>query len=119
MAAADTFCSPVRILFCSELVLDDPDLRKTNFVLLHGGAGPYSKEVAQLLMKPNVYTDLAEQTWLLPRRELSKSIRYWLEWYPEKVMFGTDLYPGDWLIRIGKRSAGKLRNRAAKPWPSL
>jgi predicted TIM-barrel fold metal-dependent hydrolase len=77
-----------------ESVLDDPTLRKTNFVLLHGGAGPYSKEVADLLMKPNVYTDFSEQTWLIPTRELSKVIRYWLEWYPEKVLFGTDLAPG-------------------------
>jgi predicted TIM-barrel fold metal-dependent hydrolase len=77
-----------------ESVLDDPALRKTNFVLLHGGAGPYTKEITALLMKPNVYTDFSEQTWLLPTRELSKVIRYWLEWYPEKVLFGTDLSPG-------------------------
>ncbi len=83
-----------------EPVLDDASLRKTKFVLLHGGAGPFSKEVAALLMKPNVYTDFSEQTWLLPTRELATSIRYWLEWYPEKVLFGTDLSPGtpsiDW-----------------------
>ena len=83
-----------------EPVLDDASLRKTTFVLLHGGAGPFSKEVAALLMKPNVYTDFSEQTWLLPTRELATSIRYWLEWYPEKVLFGTDLSPGtpsiDW-----------------------
>ncbi|MGH7620635.1 MAG: amidohydrolase family protein, partial [Gemmatimonadaceae bacterium] len=83
-----------------EPILDDATLRKTKFVLLHGGAGPYSKDVAALLMKPNVYTDFSEQTWLLPTRELAASIRYWLEWYPEKVLFGTDLSPGtpaiDW-----------------------
>jgi hypothetical protein len=76
-----------------ESVLDDPALRKTKFVLLHGGAGPYSKAVAELLMKPNVYTDFSEQTWLVPTRELSHVLRYWLEWYPEKVLFGTDLSP--------------------------
>ena len=85
-----------------EPVLDDATLRAagTKFVLLHGGAGPFSKEVAPLLMKPNVYTDFSEQTWLLPTRELADVIRYWLEWYPEKVLFGTDLSPGtpsvDW-----------------------
>lgn len=83
-----------------ESVLDDVSLRGTKFVLLHGGAGPFSKSVAALLVKPNVYTDFSEQTWLLPTRELSKNIRYWLEWFPEKVMFGTDLSPGtpeiDW-----------------------
>ena len=76
-----------------ESVLNDPSLRKTNFVLLHGGAGPYTKYVNYLLMKPNVYADFSEQTWLISTRELSKSIRDMLEWYPEKALFGTDLYP--------------------------
>jgi uncharacterized protein len=83
-----------------ESVLNDPNLRKTNFVLLHGGAGAYSDLVAVLLMKPNVYTDLSEQTWATSPRHLAGVLRYWLEWYPEKVLFGTDLYPGanefDW-----------------------
>jgi hypothetical protein len=83
-----------------EPVLDDVTLRGTKFVLLHGGAGAFSQSIAALLMKPNVYTDFSEQTWLLPTRELSTNIRYWLEWYPEKVLFGTDLSPGtatiDW-----------------------
>ncbi|MGH7618828.1 MAG: amidohydrolase family protein, partial [Gemmatimonadaceae bacterium] len=48
-----------------EPILDDASLRATKFVLLHGGAGPFSKEIAPLLMKPNVYTDFSEQTWLL------------------------------------------------------
>ena len=83
-----------------EPILDDASLRSTKFVLLHGGAGPFVESIAPLLMKPNVYTDFSEQTWLLPTGELAKSIRYWLEWYPEKVLFGTDLSPGtppvDW-----------------------
>jgi uncharacterized protein len=58
-----------------EPILDDASLRKTKFVLLHGGAGPFSKEIAPLLMKPNVYTDFSEQTWLLPTRELARTIR--------------------------------------------
>lgn len=81
-------------------VLDDPSLRKTNFVLLHGGAGPYTHEIAVLLSKPNVYTDFSEQDALLPPRPLSAVIREWLEWYPDKVLYGTDLAPGspenDW-----------------------
>lgn len=76
-------------------VLDDPSLRQTKFVLLHGGSGPYSKQTAFLLGKPNVYTDFSEQDWMLSARALSAVIRDWLEWYPEKVMFGTDLYPGN------------------------
>jgi uncharacterized protein len=76
-------------------VLDDPTLRQTRFVLLHGGSGPYSRQTAFLLGKPNVYTDFSEQDWMLSPRALSYVIRDWLEWYPEKVMFGTDLYPGN------------------------
>jgi predicted TIM-barrel fold metal-dependent hydrolase len=83
-----------------ESILDDSSLRKTNFVLLHGGAGPYTHEVAVLLAKPNVYADFSEQDALLPPRALSAVIREWLEWYPEKVLYGTDLAPGapqqDW-----------------------
>jgi uncharacterized protein len=83
-----------------ESVLNDARLRKTAFVLLHGGAGPFSRELSSLLMKPNVYTDFSEQTWLESPRRLSEVLRDWLEWYPEKVLFGTDLYPGsgayDW-----------------------
>jgi len=83
-----------------ESVLNDARLRKTTFVLLHGGAGPFSREVSILLMKPNVYTDLSEQTWLLSPRRLAEALRDWIELYPEKILFGTDLYPGsgayDW-----------------------
>jgi predicted TIM-barrel fold metal-dependent hydrolase len=83
-----------------ESVLNDAKLRKTTFVLLHGGAGPFPYEISYLLMKPNVYTDLSEQTWMESPHRLAEGLRDWLEWYPEKVMFGTDLYPGsgayDW-----------------------
>jgi predicted TIM-barrel fold metal-dependent hydrolase len=81
-------------------VLNDSSLRKTNFVLIHGGAGPYTKETAFLLSKPNVYADFSEQDWMISARALSAVVRDWLEWYPEKVLFGTDLFPGtpeiDW-----------------------
>jgi predicted TIM-barrel fold metal-dependent hydrolase len=95
-----------------ESVLDDPSLRKTNFVLLHGGAGPYTQQVAALLAKPNVYADFSEQDALLPARPLSAVIREWLEWYPEKVLYGTDLAPGppeqDWDV------IGYSTNRTAR-----
>ena len=83
-----------------ESVLNDARLRKTTFVLLHGGAGPFTREVAFLLMKPNVYADLSEQTWLESPLRLAGVLRDWIEWYPEKILYGTDLYPGsgayDW-----------------------
>jgi hypothetical protein len=83
-----------------ESVLNDARLRKTTFVLLHGGSGPFPREVSFLLMKPNVYTDLSEQTWMVSPHRLAEVLRDWIEWYPEKILFGTDLYPGsgvyDW-----------------------
>jgi uncharacterized protein len=80
-----------------ESVLNDPTLRQTMFVLVHGGAGPFTRVTSFLMMKPNVYADLSEQTWLETPRRLAEVLRDWLEWYPEKVMFGTDLYPGEGL----------------------
>ena len=99
-----------------EPVLNDATLRGTKFVLLHGGAGPFSQSIAPLLMKPNVYTDFSEQTWLLPTRELATNLRYLLEWYPEKVLFGTDLSPGsgsiDW-EEIGWLTTSSARDALA------
>jgi predicted TIM-barrel fold metal-dependent hydrolase len=77
-----------------EGAVTNPALRKTNFVLIHGGV-PFTKEMAFELGKPNVYTDFSEMTALLSVRALGENIRYWLELYPEKVLYGTDLAPGD------------------------
>jgi len=74
-------------------VFNDPMLRKTNFVMLHGGAGGFEQVVPYLLMKPNVYADFSEQTWMLSPRHIAANIRAMLEFYPDKVLFGTDLYP--------------------------
>jgi predicted TIM-barrel fold metal-dependent hydrolase len=74
-------------------VFNDPTLRKTNFVMVHGGY-PWTKEVAMLLAKPNVYADFSAQTFLLHPRELSTVLCLWLESYPEKVLLGTDASPG-------------------------
>jgi uncharacterized protein len=76
-----------------ESLFNDPALRKTNFVIIHAGAGAFTKYAAYLMMKPNVYADFSEQTWLISTRALSQVVRDFLEWYPEKIMFGTDLYP--------------------------
>src|SRR5271166_3599593 len=76
-----------------ESVFNDPGLRKTNFVMLHGGSGGFEQFVPYLLMKPNVYADFSEQTWMTSPRHISQSIRAMLEFYPDKVLFGTDLYP--------------------------
>lgn len=70
--------------------LDDASLRKTSFVLLHAG-WPFTREVAFMMGKPNVWADTSEG-WMISPRELATYMRSWLEWYPEKVLFGTDLY---------------------------
>lgn len=93
-------------------VLDDASLRKTNFVLVHGGAGPYVKTTSFLLGKPNVYADFSEQDALISSRALSAVIRDWLEWYPEKVMFGTDLSPGT--AEIGWEEIGYANARTGR-----
>ncbi|HEY7234459.1 MAG TPA: amidohydrolase family protein [Gemmatimonadaceae bacterium] len=76
-----------------EPVLNDAGLRKTTFVLLHAGAVAYTPAIAYLLMKPNVYADISQQTWMETPQHLAIALRYWLEWYPEKLLFGTDLWP--------------------------
>jgi uncharacterized protein len=72
-----------------EPVFNDPGLRKTNFVLLHGG-WPFARQSAAMLLKPNVYADFSAIAFLLYPRETSEVLRSWLEISPDKVMFGTD-----------------------------
>jgi predicted TIM-barrel fold metal-dependent hydrolase len=75
-----------------ESVFNDPELRRTKFVMIHGG-WPFIREIAALLTKPNVYLDYSAQSLLLTPSTLAQSLREWLEWVPEKVLFGTDAYP--------------------------
>ena len=75
-----------------EPLLNDPSLRKTNFVLLHGG-WPFSRQLTGLLTKPNCYTDFSEQTFMNYPHDVSENIRAWLEYVPEKVLYATDTYP--------------------------
>jgi hypothetical protein len=74
-----------------EPAFNDPTLRKTNFVLLHGGY-PFTRQTKSLLSKPNVYADFSAQTFVIYPRELSEILRNWLEGYPDKVLFGTDAF---------------------------
>jgi predicted TIM-barrel fold metal-dependent hydrolase len=74
-----------------ETAFNDPGLRKTNFVVVHGGY-PFTKEMGSLLSKPNVYADFSAQTFFTYPRELSEILRNWLESYPDKVLFGTDAF---------------------------
>ncbi len=74
-----------------EPLFNDHRLRKTNFVLLHGG-WPYLRETAALLQKPNVYADISCQDILFTPHTQAGWLREWLEFVPDKVLFGTDAY---------------------------
>ncbi len=73
-------------------LFNDPKLRNTNFVMLHGG-WPFTREITALLSKPNAYADFSEQTFMNYPRSVAQVIREWLERAPEKVLFATDAYP--------------------------
>jgi predicted TIM-barrel fold metal-dependent hydrolase len=75
-----------------EPLFNDPTLRKTNFVMLHGG-WPFEHQLASLLTKPNAYVDFSAQTFANYPRAAANAIRTWLEYVPEKVLFATDAYP--------------------------
>ena len=80
--------SPLRL----EPLFNDPSLRQTKFVMIHGG-WPFTKEIGALLTKPNAYLDTSAQTLMLPPETVAASLREWLTVVPEKIMFATDAYP--------------------------
>jgi predicted TIM-barrel fold metal-dependent hydrolase len=94
-----------------ESVLNDPTLRKTNFVLVHGGY-PFVKETEFLMEKPNVYADFSAQTFLLTPKALARVLRDWLEYEPEKILFGTDASPAT--PEVSWEESAWLTNKAAR-----
>jgi predicted TIM-barrel fold metal-dependent hydrolase len=94
-----------------EPLFDDPLLRKTNFVLVHGG-WPFAQQVTALLTKPNVYVDFSNQTLVNPPRQVASVIRSWLEYTPEKVFFGTDAYP--YTQEMGWEESAYIANSAGR-----
>jgi predicted TIM-barrel fold metal-dependent hydrolase len=103
-------------------ILNDPALRNTVFVLVHGGSGPFTKQAAFQIGKPNVYLDFSEQDWALSARTMSVVLRDYLEAFPEKVLFGTDLFPGppemDWEV-IGWQINATAREALAMALTSM
>jgi len=94
-----------------EPLFNDPTLRKTKFVMIHGG-WPFTHELTALLSKPNVYLDFSEQTFNNYPRAVAEAIRGWLEFAPEKVMFATDAYP--FSDAMGWEEAGYLAARTGR-----
>lgn len=76
-----------------ESVADDPSLRGTNFVMLHGG-WPLVDQTMSLLGKPNMYADISMMTQFIEPSQLARVLRDWLSQWPEKVLFGTDAFDG-------------------------
>jgi len=71
---------------------NEPSLRNTTFVIVHGGYPSY-RETAGLLSKPNVYADFSALSYFEPPRGQADLLRPWLSQWPEKVLFGTDASP--------------------------
>lgn len=94
-----------------ESVLNDPDLRKTKIVMVHGG-WPFTREIGALLTKPNAYLDFSAQDLAQTPATLAATIREWLEFVPEKVMFGTDAYP--YLPEMGWEESGWIAARTGR-----
>jgi hypothetical protein len=94
-----------------EPILNDPSLRKTNFVFVHGG-WPFTREITALLSKPNAYLDFSEQTFMGYARGVSEAIRGWLEYAPEKVLYATDAYP--FSEEMGWEEAGWVGNKTGR-----
>jgi predicted TIM-barrel fold metal-dependent hydrolase len=75
-----------------EPMLNDPVLRGTNFLFVHGG-WPWTDDVGALLLaKPNLYADISALTFTLSPRALADVLRNWLALAPDKVLFGTDAF---------------------------
>ena len=72
-----------------EPVFNDPSLRSTNFVIVHGG-GVFSSHAGALLWKPNVYVDTSLMSLLYPEGRLAAILEGWIVQFPERVLFGSD-----------------------------
>lgn len=74
-----------------ESAFNDPSLRQTHFVMLHGG-GVYASHAGAMLWKPNVYVDTSLMSLIYSPDMLADVLRGWLVQYPEKVLFGSDAF---------------------------
>jgi hypothetical protein len=75
-----------------EPIFNDPALRRTRFVMLHG-AWPFTRQAAALILKPNVYLDYSAFSYLTFPHQAAKDLRLFLEAAPEKVLYGSDASP--------------------------
>ncbi|MFI5227751.1 MAG: amidohydrolase family protein [Gemmatimonadales bacterium] len=76
-----------------EPAFNDPALRGTRFIIVHGG-WPLIGETQALLSKPNVYADISMMDDITTPTVLAGVLRQWLGEWPDKVLFGTDAFDG-------------------------
>jgi uncharacterized protein len=76
-----------------EPVFDDPTLRGTKFVIVHGG-WPQVGQTESMISKPNVWADISMMDLILEPSRLALVLRQWLERWPDKVLFGSDAFDG-------------------------
>jgi predicted TIM-barrel fold metal-dependent hydrolase len=72
-----------------ESTFNDPTLKDTRFVLIHGG-GDHATHTGMMLWKPNVYADISALTLIHTPARLAEVLRPWLLQFPGKVLFGSD-----------------------------
>src|SRR4029078_4435784 len=71
---------------------NEPSLRKTTFVVVHGGY-PFYRDTAGLLTKPNVYADFSALSFFEGVAGQAEMLRPWLSQWPEKALYGSDATP--------------------------
>jgi hypothetical protein len=71
---------------------NEPSLRKTTFVIVHGGY-PHYRETSGLISKPNVYADFSALSFFEGVQGQADLLRGWLSQWPEKVLYGSDATP--------------------------
>lgn len=79
-------------IFNFENIIRDPRYSTTTFVMLHGGY-PYEREAIWLAAVKNVYLDSSFMEIAMYPSEFSKSLKVWLETFPDKITFGSDCFP--------------------------
>lgn len=75
-----------------ENILKDSRYENVNFVLLHGGY-PHQSEAIWLTARKNVYLDSSLMGIVVYPAELHRTLKQWLELFPDKIVFGSDTFP--------------------------
>ena len=94
-----------------EGVLNDPAMRKTNFVMVHGG-WPFTREVGALLTKPNAYVDFSGTVAVAGADDARADPAGVAGVRAGKGLFATDAYP--FSEEMGWEEAGMVAARTGR-----